>query len=277
MRTVYICSDTVRGILSAVYDAWPVAKSGKDCMIMPGESEEQMLFCEYRNVEETDRKARAVERMIRKNLGASVYRDLYYAMLSPEPDKAEAVLGTMLAARKIADSRRIMDDLSHPKVARVFELSRSVGREVHSFQGFVRFRMLKIGVLYAPITPKAQVLTCLAPYFQDRMPMENWMIHDVAHRMFAVHEAGKHWVLTKEESEEGWRDNRDGLLDISEDEVRYAQLWSNFFHSISIESRENPGCQQQHLPLRYRPDMTEFCKEQNGGVAGTLPGRLRLC
>lgn len=272
MKKVYVCSDTVEGILSAVYDAWPDGKKGKECTIALRGREEPMLFCEYAEVTETARKARAVERMIRRNLGTSVYRELYYAMLSPEADKGEAVLGMMLAARQLPDCRKVIEYLSHPMVERVFELSRSVGRETHSLQGFVRFRMLEGGVLYAPITPKASVLTCLAPYFENRMPMENWMIHDRTHRMFAVHEAGKKWVLTPETEQEGYRDP---FSDTSAEEEYYAELWRGFYQAVSIESRENPRCRMQHLPLWYRPNMTEFQKtgEETGGI---LPGDLKI-
>ena len=63
-------------------------------------------------------------------------------MLSEDEEKGDAVLGTMLEARKIPDSRKIMEHLSHPKVEKVFELSRSVGAEAHSLKGFVRFKEL---------------------------------------------------------------------------------------------------------------------------------------
>lgn len=266
MKKVYVCSDTVEGILSAVYDAWPASREEKECTIALRGREEPMLFCEYVEVTETAQKARTVERMIRKNLGVPVYRELYYAMLSPEADKAAAILGTMQSARKIPDGRRVMEYLSNPWVTRVFELSRSVGKEAHNLQGFLRFRMLDVGVLYAPITPKAQVITCLAPFFEDRMPLENWMIHDRTHGMFAVHEAGKRWVLTAEEGlEERWGRS----ADFSEEEDRYGELWRGFCRAVSIESRENPRCQLQHLPLRYRPNMTEF---QTG--AASTPGEI---
>ena len=51
-----------------------------------------------------------------------------------------------------------MEHLSHPMVEKVFELSRSVGGEAHNLKGFLRFRELENGVLYAPITPKARCL-----------------------------------------------------------------------------------------------------------------------
>ena len=44
-------------------------------------------------------------------------------------------------------------------------------------------------------------------------------------------------------------------------EQMYASLWTAFCRTISIESRENPRSQMQHLPLRYRPEMTEMAGE----------------
>ena len=125
--------------------------------------------------------------------------------------------------------------------------------EAHSYTGFLRFRELLNGVLYAEIEPKNQILTCLAPHFADRLPVENWMIHDKTHRMFAVHEAGKKWVIL-------WGEEIDEtvLEMVSDKEEEYARLWRGFCRTIAIESRRNPRCQMQHLPLRYRGKMTEF-------------------
>ena len=61
-------------------------------------------FCDYVEVEETEHKARAVEAMICKHLGESVYGDLYYAMLSADRQKADAVLGTMLEADELCQT-----------------------------------------------------------------------------------------------------------------------------------------------------------------------------
>ena len=38
----------------------------------------------------------------------------------------------------------------------------------------------------------------------------------------------------------------------------YEELWRTFCASIAISQRKNPLCQRTHLPLRYRPYMTEF-------------------
>ena len=47
-------------------------------------------------------------------------------------------------------------------------------------------------------------------------------------------------------------------LKLSKKEIEYEKLWRGFCQAIAIESRENPKCQMQHLPLRFRPDMVEF-------------------
>ena len=44
--------------------------------------------------------------MILTNLGRDVYRHIYYAALSRDGEKGEAILGTLLAARKLRQPRK---------------------------------------------------------------------------------------------------------------------------------------------------------------------------
>lgn len=62
MKTVYVCSNTVTGIYSAIYDAWKARKAEDDCTIALRGMVETELFCEYMEVEETVHKAQAVDR-----------------------------------------------------------------------------------------------------------------------------------------------------------------------------------------------------------------------
>ena len=50
---------------------------------------------------------------------------------------------------------------------------------------------------------------------------------------------------------------------VSQGETDYACLWKEFFEAVSIKERENLKCQQSHLPLRFRGNMTEFSCEGN--------------
>ncbi|QDW73860.1 DNA metabolism protein [Lachnospiraceae bacterium KGMB03038] len=253
MKTVYICTDTVTGIFSAVYDAWNPARKGQECGIALNGQVEACLFCEYTEVEETAHKAEAVARLIRCHLGSTAYQEISQAVLSYDGRKGDAILQTMLEARKLPDSGRIMEHLSNPWVGQVFEMSRQVGCEAHHLKGFLRFRELDNGILYGEIAPRSQVLSCLAPHFADRLPKENWMIRDLNYQMLAVHEAGKQWVLVWDQEME-----EEKLSVLSGEEEKYARLWKDFCQAISIASRENPKCQLHNLPLRFRPYMTEF-------------------
>ena len=252
MKKVYLCHDTITGIYSALYDAWLKSRDAEAGIGFAGSIERQ-LFCEYHEVVESEKKAAAVERLIQNNLGYSSYWDIYHALLAEDPDKADAVFRTMQAARTLKDSRKIMEHLSNEAVVKVFELSRKVTNEAHLFQGFVRFRELENGVLFSEISPKSQVLTCVADYFSDRFPMENWMIYDKVHRTFLVHHKQQRWFLLH-----GGEVNQEALKRLSGTEDEYERLWKGFCTSISIKERENRICQRNHLPHRFRADMTEF-------------------
>lgn len=253
MKQLYVCEDTITGIYSAIYDAWKENRvEGSNGIRLIGQFEGE-LFCEYRIVEETEQKALAVEKLIKKNLGMYAYRCIYYALLSADPERADAVLGTMQAARTIKDPTKIMQYLSHPKVEKVFELSRTVSNEAHFYIELVRFRELANGVLFSEIEPKSQVLTCIADHFADRFPLENWMIYDRTHQLYLVHEVHKQWFLLQ-----GVELNEELTHQLSEAEAGYADLWKSFCKTIAIEERKNLKLQRNHLPLRYRNCIVEF-------------------
>ena len=258
MKTVFICEDSMEGIFSGIYEAWKNREREGASGIAIGPCIEPELFCEYEETPEDHRKARAVEQMIIRNLGREVYRAIYYASLADDREKGNAILGTILSARKLKDPKRIMEQLGNVSVEKVFELSRNVGNEAHLFTGFLRFRELENGILFAEISPKNQILPCLAAHFQDRFPVENWMIRDRNHTMYAVHEAGKRWILVQYEEQD--TDREPDFMRFSDQEEQMQKLWRGFCDTIAIKERLNPKCQRTNLPLRYRSDMTEFEK-----------------
>ncbi len=256
MKKIYICNDDITGIFSAIYDAWKTKLREDQLGIAIKGVIDQELLCEYIEVEESQKKAIAVENLIKRYLGSRAYWDIYHAVLSNDKEKGNAILGAMLESRKIPDSRRIMEHLSHPQVCKVFELSRKVSIEVHFFREVVRFSELQNGVLFSEIEPKNQILSCLGDHFTNRFPLENWMIYDKNHRTFLVHEKGKRWILARDEEL-----NEEVVKRFSAAEAVYVKLWKEFFKSISIRERESYERQRQHLPLRYRTHVVEFQKE----------------
>ena len=144
---------------SAIYDAWKIVlSSGETGIALKGMMNQELFFCEYTESVESEKKAIAVENMIKKNLGMEVYRNIYYAILAEDAKKANAVLGMMQEARRIHDKRKIMEHLSHKQVRKVFELKRTVENEAHCFQEFIRFSELESGVLFSKLHLKIKCL-----------------------------------------------------------------------------------------------------------------------
>ena len=252
MKTVYICTDTLTGLGSALYDAWRESRDKEAGIELRGRVQQQ-LFCEYKTVVECQEKSVKVAGMIKRHLGYNAYWAICNALLSDDSRKGEAVFKTMQEARRIPDSTKIMEHLGSPDVAKVFELSRRVSNEAHLYEEFIRFRELKNGVLFSEISPKSQILIRIAEHFSDRFPLENWMIYDKTHEISLVHPARKSCRLVR-----GTELNADAAEAVSAAESEYGKLWTIFFESVSIKERENPKLQRNMLPLRYREGMPEF-------------------
>ena len=171
MREIYICTDTITGLCSALHDAWLENRNREAGIGLRGRIQQQ-LFCQYKTVVETAEKTRRLQRMLKRYLGYNAYWDIYYALLSDDQEKGTEVFRVMQEARNIPDSRKIMDHLGNSDVAKVFAMSRSVSNEAHMYEEFIRFRELKNGILFSEITPKSQVLSCSEITLQTGFPLK---------------------------------------------------------------------------------------------------------
>lgn len=119
--------------------------------------------------------------------------------------------------------------------------------EAQLLRGFVRFADVG-GALVAAITPKNYVLPFLARHFVLRYREEQFMIFDKTHKAALVYQNGKTEILQADHV---------AFPEISGSEARYQALWKRFYHTISIEGRENPRCRMTHMPKRYWENMLE--------------------
>ncbi len=287
---VFVCENSIEGILTGVYNAWAEALSSglghTHCRLavterlalcrdrengqefLGGGREEHTgdgegicepgyfnmeLFCTYRETKTDMEKAGKVIRTLRKRLGEEVYECLCYAMASREPDKAEAVYKTIVAGLSMKQGFRVLDKVSDPYVARCFDLKRNVGCEIHRELEFLRFQELESGILLARIHPKNDILMYLGPHFSDRLPLENFLIYDMSRRKALFHERNKTWYLMNTLELDDQAGSR-----ISTQEEYYQDLFRMFCRTISIQSRENRALQRQFLPLYFRDVMPEF-------------------
>jgi probable DNA metabolism protein len=150
----------------------------------------------------------------------------------------------------LVKGRGLCGMLANEPVYSVNRFARHVSHEAHKFKGFVRFREVTAGFLYASIEPEADILPLIAPHFTERVGDRHWMIHDLRRNQAAVFDMCS------------WRLIRDVELTaepgITAAEHDYAALWQRYFQHHAIAERHNPKLQQKHVPLRVRKHLTEF-------------------
>lgn len=256
MWYLLICEDHLDGIFTAVYEAWERRLGLEQIRILTRSCGERNLelFTEEIPVKTDYGKSEKVVRTLKRKFGKEGFQMLCQAAASGQPDQAQSVFLTIRFGLKLPCPERITAYLSEPFVCRTFELSRNTWNEMHHLYGFLRFRELKNGVLFAKIKPKNHVLSFLAPHFADRLPGENFMIYDEGRKEFAVHPAGGAWILV---SGRKWQED---MEEFSEQEEKMQELWRRFHTSISVRERENRELQRQNLPNWFRKNMVEFEK-----------------
>ena len=252
IKKILICEDSMEGIFSAVYDGWKYGNRYEVCL-HTGEPWERELFAEYESIPTDPVKAGKVISSIRKKLGMNVWEYIGYSAAADDPERGTAVFHTLWKA--LAHGRRnrdIMEELADPYVDQVFKLHTKVWHEYHRLLGFVRFREAGGGVLFSRITPDNDILEMLAPHFQNRYPLESWMIYDEKRNKVLLHPSGGACTVRRDVHLEPDKEQR--LAETDE----YEQIWKEFCRSITIEARRNPALQQQFLPRKFQRNMTEF-------------------
>lgn len=252
-----ICEDSLEGIFTGIYNAYLLKKPHSQVHICVGEEENYRLFAIYEECAADEKKAESVAGTILREFGEEAYLSICRALASPEQDKGEAVYKTLVTGFHMKNRKELMGNLADPFVHRVFELARFTANEAHFHVEFLRFRELESGILYAPMGPKNNIITFITPHFADRLPLENFVIHDEIRNIFAVHPKGREWFLTVREPETAIQD-----MCFSKGEEEYSELFSHFFHTIAIKERNNYVLQRGMLPLRYRKYMTEFGRNE---------------
>ncbi|WP_167959310.1 TIGR03915 family putative DNA repair protein [Anaerosporobacter faecicola] len=257
---IFLCEDSIDGIFTAVYDAWASGYGNKNCKVQIESYESNyQLFSTYITVNTDLEKAEKVGRTIKKKMSVEAYESVCRAAMTSRLDKADVIYRFIQLGIYYGPS--IITNYSNESVQSIFEMNRTVGNEVHHYLGFLRFFELKNKVLYAKINPKNNIVALLAPHFADRLPCENWIIHDEGRELAAVHQVEHGWVQVRTNDVDF---TALGKVDSEEEDME--NLWKAFVKSIAIMERTNLKLQRQNLPLRFRGNMTEFIeryKEEN--------------
>ena len=239
--------------MSGVYEAY-ASRLGFENVKLQMETEmDRELFADYVEVIPESEKAEKVLRTIRKELGLDAYEAICQAAASWDRRKADAIFKTVVLGLHLPKKQKVMNCLTKEYVCTVADLSKKTWHEAHRYMGFVRFTELSGNILYSDIKPENDILSLIAPHFANRYPEENWIIYDERRENFAIHRAGKGWMIV-----EGKRIAEDLKSQQSMEEEDYRAMWKAFTKSVAIEARKNENLQKQLLPLKFRDKMNEF-------------------
>lgn len=248
---IYACEDSLEGILSAVHAAYMSRYGHEYQSIRAGDYVETDLFTEIIYVKtDMDKASRVADAIIHKISWYAWYMTEHAAMAC-DSDKGDAIYRFLIRGFKVGG--KVTEQLADDEVMRILRLHRAVQREKQHMYGFIRFRELANGVLFAQFAPKHRQLPLIAEHFADRYPMENWMIYDENRREVCVHEAGKAWWMTN-----GVTPDARMIRDVSDSQRDFEQWWKCFYDTIGIKERENPRCRMTMMPKMYWKNMPEM-------------------
>ena len=239
--------------MTGVYDAYASRLGYENVKLQMEEEMDRELFAEYVEVEPDPEKSEKVLRTIRRELGLEAHERICQAAASWDKRKANAIFKTIVLGLHLPKKQNVMNCQTKDYVCTVIDLAKKTWNEVHRFMGFVRFTELAGGILYADIKPENEVLPLIAPHFANRYPEENWIIYDERRDKFAIHRAGKGWMIL-----EDMKIAEEVRSQLSMEEDDYRAMWKAFTKSIAIEARKNERLQKQLLPLKFRDKMSEF-------------------
>ena len=188
-------------------------------------------------------------RVLHQTFSQELLYKCYLAFLSEKERIEEGIAQYLLLAKKMGAG--ILNYWQHPVVNLIEYQVKKVSREKHLLLGVLRFQPLEESeILYAPFEPTYRVIYLLGSAFKKRLNHLPFILHDKKRNIACLH-----WQSELLFQEHFFEQHLSKKNDVDEDP--YEELWRAFFKAVTIESRKNLKCEQQHLPKKYWKYLTE--------------------
>lgn len=248
MKTVLTYDGSFEGFLTAIFERYD--RKLKDFSIIRTERYQPELMTNEIKVENDSEKSNRVWTGLKKRLSTGKRNEFYKTFLSELPEMERVLSDFILYAFSTEGS--IEEDLGNPTIISVTKIAHQVHREKHRMEAFIRFQRMKNGLYFAMIEPDFNVIPLIARHFKDRYADQQWLIYD-KRRKYGINY--DHTTAKLSEVQIGLTDESSGefLPDhlLHDDEVRYQNLWKDYFKTINIPARKNMKLHVQHVPTRY--------------------------
>lgn len=250
--SIVLYEPSFEGWLSAVFyiyanrlqDDEALQLTAQDCYV-------PSLIAEATSVATDEDKAERVLTKLNKLLGRSGMRNLLWGFLS-EKDNIGTTLFQVVKYAIDYPSRHIMQDLGNLDVLELVKTVKSVGREKHRMEAFVRFEHTTDDIYFARVEPDFNALPLIGEHFRQRYQDQYWAIYDLA-RGYGIYYDKSQSTRSRPAALQTITDLDDAVLRNpasihSEDEQRYQKFWQGYFTNVNIKERKNPRLHKQYLP-----------------------------
>ncbi len=249
--TTLIYDGSFNGFLTTVFKAFEERLHIAD--IQKNSIGQNGLFSKTETVFTQMDKAKRVWNGIRNKSNSAIKR-IYFAYLSGH--KGIEVLLYRYIQGLFQKDGGISGDFSNDLYLKISQLAKSVGREKHRMEAFVRFQYTQDGIYFANIEPDFDVLPLISKHFKSRYADQEWIIYDIK-RSYGLYYNLKSVEIISLDLKEIHANSILKSSVFSETEYHYQQLWNDYFRSTNIKSRINKKLHVQHVPKRYWKYLSE--------------------
>ncbi|WP_188049066.1 TIGR03915 family putative DNA repair protein [Flavobacterium sp. GP15] len=250
--TILSYDSTFEGFLTAVFEIFEF-KYQQPKIIKKGDSQQNIFATPIEIVTDVTKSDRVIKKLTDQLQNDGV-RTLIYAFLS-EKVGVEDLLFKVINYAVANKNQNVMKDFSNDAVLQVSQLTKSVGREKHRMEAFIRFELLKDGIYFAKIDPDFDVLTLIMNHFKNRYQDQKWLIYDLR-RKYGVFYDLKNVEIVSLDLDLKLIDDKSSSV-FSDSEIEYQKLWWEYFDHTNIKERKNTKLHLQHVPKRYWKYLTE--------------------
>lgn len=158
--------------------------------------------------------------------------------------------------KALASHKNVEMDFTDPEILYLEKTVKKVNREKHRMDAFVRFRLTQDGIYFATVEPDFNVLPLNAEHFKNRYADQKWLIYDLK-RSYGIYYNLKTVESVSLELQEGINNQSQASQFFTDGELKFQELWGNYFKSSNIKTRKNLKLHIKHIPKRYWKYLSE--------------------
>lgn len=243
--TTLVYDGSFEGLFTAIFEVYEYRYKEVE-IVAKNRFFQENIFAEIHEVITQIEKSDRVLNKLEENIGKSGINELIKVFLYEGEDLEYLILS---AVRQSLSNPgiNILQNYADDDILRISKISKSINRERHRMNAFVRFEKMKDEVYFAKIDPDFNVLPLIRNHFKNRYQDQKWMIYDLRRHYGILYDLETCDFFYPEEK-----------LDMSryqekfhDEESNYQKLWQRYFTKTNIVERKNLKLHIQHVPKRY--------------------------